>query len=79
MNANPRLILKLIIQRFIRQFGATFFAWVIAPMLLLAALILIMSFVVYVQCRTVGELNEPGYRPPPAAWRVYVVPEKLCN
>jgi len=62
------MVLKLIIQRFIRQFGRTFFAWVIAPILLLAVLVLVMGWASQLECwfaRAVGypQQKPPGYRP----------------
>jgi hypothetical protein len=72
------MVFKLIIQRFIRQLGRTFVAWVIAPILLLAVLAFIMGWASQLECwfaRAVGSPQEkpPGYRP--YHWNV---PEPHC-
>jgi hypothetical protein len=72
------MVLGVIIQRFMRRFSRTFFAWVIVPILLVVVLALAMSWAGQFECwfaRAVGypDQKPPGYRP--YHWDV---PERRC-
>jgi hypothetical protein len=50
-------VLKLILQRFIREFGRSVFSWLVVPILVLITLNLFMLMVVYMECWSITAVD----------------------
>jgi len=73
-------VLKLILQRFVREFGRSVFSWLVVPILVLITLNLFMLMVVYMECWSITAVDGTrSFTAPFAADAILYLKRRKCR